>query len=81
MTRLRMLFALLLLAATPVLAQLQIVAPADSTVSSVDRQAVTVKSVPGTAVALVVNGEIVRVDTTRLDGVVDFLNVPVGTGM
>ena len=60
--------------------QVQIVAPAEGAVTSLNRAAVTVRSLPGAIVQLSVNGTAVKRDTVRIDGLLDFLNVEVPAG-
>lgn len=60
--------------------QIEIITPKDSAVSAVDRQAVTVHSWPGARVELLVNNVSVKIDTVRVDGLLDFINIQVPLG-
>lgn len=62
-------------------AQLQVISPAeDGMVSSLTRQAITAKSVPGFEAELYVNGTFSQKKVVRLDGLVDFINIEVPMG-
>ncbi|MFZ4622320.1 MAG: hypothetical protein ACOYNS_17290, partial [Bacteroidota bacterium] len=72
--------ALLFLCGTA-FAQLEIISPAqDSTVSGLTRQVVTARSVSGFDAEIYVNGVFALKRVVRLDGLVDFINVPVPQG-
>lgn len=72
---------LALMCSSPSYAQLlEIVFPADSSVSYLTSQAVIAKGMPGFDVQLFVNGELAKKDQIRIDGVVDLLNIKVPVG-
>lgn len=62
------------------ISQIEILSPNDSSVIGLNRIAVTVRSIPKTEIELAVNGNSVRRDTIRIDGLLDFLNVEVPAG-
>lgn len=72
--------ALTLLFVAGASAQLDIVSPKDSTISTLHSQAVTVRGVPDSSVDLYINGNLVKTLSVRVDGLVDFLNVNVPSG-
>jgi hypothetical protein len=60
--------------------QFDITVPQEGAVSSLTRQAVTVKGFPGFAVELLVDGNVVMKNKIRPDGIADFLNIEVQPG-
>ncbi len=80
-TFLRYYLLLTVLISGTVFAQLEILVPAnDSTVSNLNRQVVTARSVAGFTAELLVNGSFAMSRVVRGDDIVDFINVPVPPG-
>ena len=61
-------------------AQLSILSPADSAVLPLHRQSVIVRSAPGSMVELYTNGVLATRGNARVDGMIQFVNVPVHPG-
>lgn len=64
----------------PVWAQLVMIDPKPNDVSPIQKIVVTVSGKAGAEAKLFINGDSVRTDTVRLDGLLDFIGVPVPQG-
>ncbi|MCH7955807.1 MAG: hypothetical protein IIC40_08705, partial [Candidatus Marinimicrobia bacterium] len=63
-----------------VYSQVTILTPKSETVTSLHHISVTVAGMPGAPTTLFINGELTKVDTIRIDGLLDFINIEVPDG-
>ncbi|MBW7888436.1 MAG: hypothetical protein H3C35_08760 [Bacteroidetes bacterium] len=74
------LISLLVIAGASFSQKLKIVQPQENEVSMLTRQAVIINGAPGVKIILRANGIAVDTGVVRVDGIYDFLNIPVAAG-